>query len=291
MTTLSLPVTTEGDALGHIVTFLRTLLRERRGVGTHGRSSLVTADGTPVFVVTDVVDEQLQHVVREQQTRADAAGHRGMTSYRFDHATNVGPYLDATWGLVRRGVLRPTPVGDQMNASRVNTIFAVTGYGRMWLERVGDIIPADTGRLGQMLAARGTHLGAGYRARSQEAVQCYHAQAYLACCAMCGAAAESITLALAVARAAAAGQAESEVLAEYRQARGRTVIQNRLTTRRNDYVKRELETFLRLLNYWRDEAAHGAESALTDDEAHTALLLLLSYAIFADTRWSDLTAA
>lgn len=120
-------------------------------------------------------------------------------------------------------------------------------------------------------------------------MQCYHAQAYLACCAMCGAAAESITLALAVARAAGAGQSEAEVLAEYRQARGRSVIQNRLTVRRNDHVRRELETFLSLLNYWRDEAAHGAESLLTDDEAHTALILLLRYAIFADTRWNDLT--
>lgn len=166
MTTLILPQTTESDALGQIVPFLQTLLRRQRGSGTHGQSSNVTNDGSPVFYITDVVAAQLQHAMREEQARAEAAGRRGITSYRFDHVTNIGPYLDAAWGLVRRGVLRPAPVGEQMLASRVNTIFAVTSYGRDWIERVGDRIPADAGRLRQMLAARGTYLGAGYRARS-----------------------------------------------------------------------------------------------------------------------------
>lgn len=147
-----------------------------------------------------------------------------------------------------------------------------------------------SGAFGQLLAARGAKLGAGYAARSQEAVACYQAQSYLACCTMCGAAAESITLALAVSRTAASGGDETAVLAMYRQSRGRAAVERLLTAQRNAHEQRELISFLSLLNYWRDEAAHGAGTAIAEDEANVALLLLLRYAMFADSRWDDLTA-
>jgi hypothetical protein len=48
---------------------------------------------------------------------------------------------------------------------------------------------------------------------------------------------------------------------------------------------------LSLLNYWRDEAAHGVGTESFEDEANVSLLLLLlRYAVFADTRWEELTA-
>jgi hypothetical protein len=292
MPDLVLPPTSESDASAHTVAFLRALLRRRPGEGTLNRGSFVARDGTPLFRVTDVIADRLNEVRHEMQARNEAAGRAGgMTMYVHDQQTNAAPYFDAAWALVRRGVLRPAPVPQGADVSTVGTTFAVTSYGRAWLERAGDVLPADAGRQGQLLAAHGARLGAGYHARSQEAVACYHAQAYLACCVMCGAAAESITLALAVARAAAAGRNEASVLAEYRRTAGRSAIERLLTAGRNAHVQRELPTFLGLLNYWRDEAAHGAGPVVAEDEASLALLLLLKYAIFADTRWEELTAA
>lgn len=285
-----MPVTTEADALGHMVPFLRELLAQRPGIGRMNVSSHVLQDGTPVFHVHDVIDVQLNAVMRAQQERNAAAGRRGPASYSHDYSTNIAPYLDAAWGLVRRGVLRPTPLADGTSVSLVVKVFAVTAYGRSWLTRADDVIPADTGRLGQLLVARGARLGAGFRSRSQEAVACYQAYAYLACCTMSGAAAESITLALSIGRATRAGRDEESVLTEYRKARGRSAIEQYLTAQRNPHVRQELSSFLTLLNYWRDEAAHGAGSSIAEDEASVALLLLLRYAIFADTRWDDMTA-
>jgi hypothetical protein len=44
-----------------------------------------------------------------------------------------------------------------------------------------------------------------------------------------------------------------------------------------------------LLNYWRDSAAHGRNSHIGENEAYTALLLLLRFAMFASDRWAELT--
>jgi hypothetical protein len=56
----------------------------------------------------------------------------------------------------------------------------------------------EPGRFGRMLADKGQRFASGFVERAQEAVRAYNAHAFLAACAMCGAAAESIILALAV---------------------------------------------------------------------------------------------
>ena len=77
----------------------------------------------------------------------------------------------------------------------------MTAYGVEWLAAspVENLV-VDPGRLGRMLADAGGRFGAGFLERSQEAVRPYQALAFLACCAMGGAAAESVVLALAVAK-------------------------------------------------------------------------------------------
>jgi hypothetical protein len=39
----------------------------------------------------------------------------------------------------------------------------------------------------------------------------------------------------------------------------------------------------------RDEASHGAESTIDEEEAFLALINLLRFAHFADNRWAELT--
>ena len=46
---------------------------------------------------------------------------------------------------------------------------------------------------------------------------------------------------------------------------------------------------LSLLKYWRDAASHGRRSGIADNEAYTALAVLLRFAQFANDRWTDLT--
>jgi hypothetical protein len=70
-----------------------------------------------------------------------------------------------------------------------------------------------------------TNYGAGFEQRAQEAARCYETGNYLACCALCGAAAESMLLAAAMTLT----RDPSAVLRDYRSANGtRKVIERAL---------------------------------------------------------------
>jgi hypothetical protein len=104
---------------------------------------------------------------------------------------------------------------------------------------------------------------------------------------MCGAAAEAVTLALAIAKSGD----EERVRREYDGASGRTRVERLLMAQQNAFVQRELPNYLDLLKYWRDSASHGLESPIQEREAFTSLLLLLRFAQFAVDRWADLTTS
>ena len=165
--------------------------------------------------------------------------------------------------------------------------FMLTPYGREWLGKVNEYecIPTEYGRFGELLARYYSRFGKGYLSRSQEALRCHRAHAYLACCIMCGAAAESILLAVAIEKRGD----EREVLDLYKRATGRKKVEDLVMAQQNAQVQRELPTFMGLLKYWRDDAAHGAETNFSETEAFTSMLLLLRFAQFADERWDDLT--
>ncbi len=78
--------------------------------------------------------------------------------------------------------------------------FSVTKFGETWLEENQEdtFVPTEPERFAELLAPYRSRFGAGFHERAQQAVRCYGAHAYLACCTMCGAAAESIILATAM---------------------------------------------------------------------------------------------
>jgi hypothetical protein len=104
---------------------------------------------------------------------------------------------------------------------------------------------------------------------------------------MCGAATESILLAIAIAKV----KDEHQVLKDYRSATGRKRVTDKITGTLKAGLREQLETFVRLLGYWRDEAGHGRESSITEPEGNMALLNILRFAQFADSEWGALTAA
>jgi len=77
-------------------------------------------------------------------------------------------------------------------------------------------VPIEKGRFAELLDSSGKRFGNAFRERSQEAIRCYGANAYFACCAMCGAAAESIIIAVAVTKTGD----ETKVLRDYQSAGG-----------------------------------------------------------------------
>ncbi|MDQ3604981.1 MAG: hypothetical protein M3418_02145 [Gemmatimonadota bacterium] len=204
-----------------------------------------------------------------------------------DPKSDVASFYASAWHLVSRGVLMPVrPAAD--NRVPFGDSFQLTEYGSQWIGTMSgyEWNPMEHGRIAQLLVARAERFGNAFRARSLEAAVCYRSHTYLACCTMCGAAAESILLALAVARSGD----EVEILREYRHSDGRSRIEKKLLQGQNSHVHQHLPKFMELLKYWRDDAAHGADAEINEEVAFVSLLLLLRFAAFADDRWETLTA-
>jgi len=198
-------------------------------------------------------------------------------------------FYAAAWELCRRGIIRPgvNVMGAQStdDGSGGNG-YSITPFGKQWIEEDDKdaFIPTEPGRFAEMLTPYKEKFGPAFYERAQEAIRCYGAHAYLACCTMCGAATESILLATAVTKEGD----EKKVLAEYSTSRGRSRIENVVIGQAKDFVQREFRGYTVLLKYWRDEASHGKASNISDNEAYTSLALLLRFAMFIHDNWNEL---
>jgi hypothetical protein len=126
------------------------------------------------------------------------------------------PFYDAAWELSRRGVLRPaaavpdgqeahTHLGQRFPASPFfGDGYSLTAWGRKWVKVAAaerSIMPSSSARITEVLHQLTRLFGQGYAQRAAEAVASWHTGNYLAACTMAGAAAESILLAAAIAKA------------------------------------------------------------------------------------------
>ncbi|MDD2785924.1 MAG: hypothetical protein PHS79_03460 [Patescibacteria group bacterium] len=205
------------------------------------------------------------------------------------------PYISevfyaAAWDLCRLGILRPgvryydaqsTEDGGAGNG------YSLTPFGKKWLEEADGTlyVPTEPGRFSEMISPFCNLFGDGFKSRSNEAIRCYGAHAYLSCCVMCGAAAESILLHLAIKK----DGDEDKILKVYRAGNGRKRMEEFISSVLKDSFKTDFIVNLGLLKYWRDETAHGRPTLIKDNEAYTSLALLLRFAQFAKDNYSDLT--
>src|SRR5215471_15716467 len=200
------------------------------------------------------------------------------------------PFYDAAWELCRIGVPRPgefAPRGWATDASPFSgDTFSITRFGRAWLEEASGRPIVDPGRLAQVLQGFADRLGGGYAQRATEAVRTYRSGNYLAASMMAGAAAESILLALAIARIGD----EAKVLVEYNTTGGRRRIIKRVCAGVPAPLATQLETVLAPLGQWNDGAGHGTMTVVSEVEAHLRLTDLLRLAQFAHDHWVELTA-
>jgi len=202
---------------------------------------------------------------------------------------NMPLFYAAAWELCRRGIIRPgiNEYGAQVTADgSAGNGYSLTPFGRSWLKEAehDDFVPTEPERFAQMLRPYKDLFGDGFHERAQQAVRCYGAHAYLACCVMCGAAAESIILAAAIRK-----ENEENALKLYSQAKGRSLIEKLLIGQAKDYIKREYQGYSSLLKYWRDISAHGRTSNLSETEAYTSIALLLRFSGFMLEKWEELT--
>jgi hypothetical protein len=196
-------------------------------------------------------------------------------------------FSDAAWDLCRRGILRPgvNRIGGQDAGGGG---YSITTFGREFAAGdTSDFVVGEPSRLAELFSSLAGNLGTGFMQRATEACLCHKFGGYLACCAMSGAAAESILLAVAITKA---NGNEQEVLALYRTAQGRKRVIERVAGNLRAAIADPFRSAVGLLSYWRDDAAHGTASTISEIEAHEALSRLLRFAQFANDNWNDLTA-
>jgi hypothetical protein len=207
----------------------------------------------------------------------------------LQHKPYYTPFYDAAWELCRIGVLRPgenAPMGGSNYGSGFQGDgFSLTEFGRGWVGSADQHPPSDPSRFAEVIQPFASQFGEGFAQRAIEAARCHRTTNYLACCVMAGAAAESILLALAIAKVGD----ESKVLAEYRGAHGRNKITNRITGNLRAGLKDQFAAVSGILGYWRDEAAHGTRSDITEFQAQASLSQLLRFAQLASGNWELLT--
>jgi hypothetical protein len=200
------------------------------------------------------------------------------------------PFYDAAWELARIGVLRAgafmprgMAVGGQLFSGDG---FSITGFGREWLKDAAKRPIRDPSRLADVLQGFSKRFGDGYAQRATEAAATYRTSNYLASCVMSGAAAESILLAVATAKV----KNEAKVLADYKGSGGRGRVTKLVTSSLAAGLAAQFVTALQVLHYWRDDAAHGTMTTISEIEAQASLTQLLRLAQFASDHWAQLTA-
>jgi hypothetical protein len=138
-------------------------------------------------------------------------------------------FYEAAWELCRRGIVRPgvRRSGDQ---GVPEGGYSVTLAGRASLAALDPttILLAQPGSLAAALTSYRQRFGDGFHQRALEAIKCRNMEAWLACCAMTGAAAESVLLALAIAKVGD----EDQVLGAYK---GKISLRAKLTGHRGIY--------------------------------------------------------
>ncbi|WP_423963503.1 hypothetical protein [Candidatus Binatus sp.] len=199
-------------------------------------------------------------------------------------------FYDAAWWLCRMGVLRPTVTWTAFTGigqPAAGDGYSFTSSGRAWVTSSElTYIPADPSRYVSLLSKEISRLGLGFAQRAREAAACHQAGNYIAGCAMCGAAAESALLAVAIAKVGD----EAKVLKQYARTNGRLALIKTVFGKKPDNLQqRFMQSAVHLLLYWRDESAHGRTSGISELETYHALTLLLRLAGYFFDEWNRLT--
>lgn len=244
---------THEDAVNYVIDFLR-----------HPRQLSYSNYGYDLYLNTLLV------VYFEEKHRIP---HHDSTSLR----RQISPlFMDACWELCRRGILRPFTHDIDGQSTSQGAGFSITAFGEQWLreENFDTFVPTEPGRFAEMLEPYALLFGEGFQERAQEAIRCYNAHAYLACCSMAGAAAETIIVK--IADKLEITRTRNEPLTKTRDS---------IISKSDKGVKEGLIAYSDIVKYWRDEGMHHESWETRGEKAYISLAMLLRLAMFAKDKW------
>jgi len=185
-------------------------------------------------------------------------------------------FMDACWELCRRGILRPFPATTSGQGTSQGAGFSLTGFGEQWLKEsaIDSFVPTEPDRFAIMLDPYTSLFGEGFQERAQEAVRCYKAHAFLACCVMAGAAAETILIKVSDKLGITRGKYEQI-----------TKIRQKIISESDKGIKEPLIAYSDIVKIWRDEGMHHEAWETRGEKAYISLAMLLLLARFAKEKW------
>jgi hypothetical protein len=163
--------------------------------------------------------------------------------------------------------------------------YSIIDFGAAWLANPDRRVSGDPSRLSEVFDAFARTYGPGFSQRAHEAIRRHRTDNYLAACVMAGAAAESILLAVAIAKT----KDEPKVMQDYAKTGGRGRVTKMVMADISTSTRRAFDAALQVLHYWRDAAAHGMATTIVEVEAYVSLTQLLRLAQFCSDRWQELT--
>jgi hypothetical protein len=164
--------------------------------------------------------------------------------------------------------------------------YSITGFGHEWLAKADRRAAGEPSRMSQLFASFAQRYGPGFAQRATEAIRCHRTSNFLATCVMAGAAAESVLLAIAIAKTGD----EAHVLRDYASSGGRGRVTKLVASGLKSSIARIFDAALSVLHYWRDDASHGVATTISEVEAYASLTQLLRLAQFCSDHWAELTA-
>ena len=213
-----------------------------------------------------------------------------LESRTTEHSDAVGVLMDAAWWFVGRGILRPgvKRAGAQHTNIGASEGFSLTLLGKDWLNREAPLeVPVTSpSKMKSLFLEFNKNFSPAFTQRANEAVACYDVKQYLSSCVMSGAAAESILLGVAIAKT----RDEKNVMNTYAGRDGRRGVERMILGQAKQHLKDNFSHYMELLKYWRDQAAHGAATPISEEEAYLALVALVRFARFVRQNWSELTS-
>ncbi len=198
-------------------------------------------------------------------------------------------FLDVAWELCTKRVLRPNPYQlTRGGSSQTNNFYSLTQPGIEWLRNRNqiEIFLSPTRLEGLFFEFKG-QFGDTFYLRAKEAVNCYHSDVYLACCVMCGAAAEAIFLRIAIVKFNGTKD-EEQIIKKYCSTGGRKKIEDEIFGQQKKDIKEEIQPGLSLIKYWRDASGHASETTIKEIHAYNSLQSLLQLSTFVRQRYDDL---
>ena len=213
----------------------------------------------------------------------DTASVTWQTEWSSLGAPRLDPFAEAAWQLCLKGVLRPGPGGDHVaqTGTSVGFGFTLTAFGVEWAMNAPNQAPTDPTRFGALLQQIPRNYGPAFLPRAVEAASCYRSANYLACCAMAGAAAEAILLTISAAKVGG----QEEAIRIYHSSGGRNKTLNRVAGTLPKQLKSDITSLANLVSFWRDEAAHGISTVISEIQASMALTHLLNFAQIIHHNW------